>query len=105
MKEKRKEERISKKVKSEVHSLEGMTFSTSEDLSSGGIFITTPDPIMVGSEMSLSLYIPNEKEPLNIKGVVRWMVDDSDTVSKAGMGIEFIDASDEEIGKIKKIID
>ena len=93
MVEKRNSARIVTKVKSEVHSIDGMTFSTSADLSSGGIFISTPEPINIGSEVELSLYVPGKEEPFEIKGIVRWMREDENKKQKAGMGIEFIDFS------------
>ena len=91
MSEKRNSARVLKKVKSEVHTTDGMTFSTSADLSQGGIFISTPEPIIVGSKVELSLYIPGKEDSINIKGVVRWMREDDNNEEKAGMGIEFID--------------
>ncbi|MDY6932879.1 MAG: PilZ domain-containing protein [Spirochaetota bacterium] len=90
MKEKRQDRRIKKRIKSEIHSLEGMTFSPSEDMSNGGIFISTPEPLMIGSELDLSLYVPERENPINIKGVVRWIRDDDAKGEKSGMGIEFI---------------
>ncbi len=104
MKEKRKYSRVSKKVKSEVHSSEAMTFSTSEDLSYGGIFISTPEPVEIGSEINLSILTPNE-ENIEIKGIVRWMSDGSGKDGKCGMGVEFIDINLNQESKLKNIIE
>jgi uncharacterized protein (TIGR02266 family) len=103
MEEKRKFERNKVNAKSEVHFDEGMTFSKSTDLSSGGLFISTPEPLSEGSEVSLSLQIPGE-ESVDIKGVVRWVRESSDDESKSGMGIEFVDVSESDLENIKKVV-
>lgn len=104
MKEKRKHSRIAKKVKSEVHTDDGMTFSTSDDLSYGGIFISTPEPVKIGSEIRLSILTPDE-ENIEIKGVVRWMSEGDGSDSRNGMGIEFIDINFTHESKLKNIIE
>ncbi|HSV95748.1 MAG TPA: TIGR02266 family protein [Spirochaetota bacterium] len=101
MEEKRKHLRVQKRIKSEVRSDQGITLSATFDMSHGGLFITTPEPMGEGSEVELSLYIPGE-EPVNMKGTIRWKREDESDQIKAGMGIEFIDASDETIKKLKK---
>lgn len=101
MQEKREHQRVDKKMKSEVHSADGVTFSTTMDMSRGGIFISTPEPVKDGSEIDLSIYIPGD-HPVNIKGIVRWMNEEPVKGDRAGMGIEFVDVSDKDIGKIKE---
>lgn len=88
--EKRKNERINKKLKSEVHSEYSMTYSTSIDLSSGGIFISTPDPLANGTEVMISFKTPDD-ETVEIKGIVKWTADNNE---KIGMGIEFVNLSE-----------
>lgn len=88
--EKRKNKRVNKKIKSEVHSENSMTYSTSIDLSSGGIFISTPDPLQNGTEVMISFKTP-DGESVEIKGVVKWI---SDTEEKTGMGVEFVSLSE-----------
>ncbi len=102
MQEKRKHPRIKKKLKFEVFSEEGLIFSTTSDLSGGGIFITTPDPVKVGSEIRLALKLPGE-EDIEIKGIVRWLNEGNLKIKETGMGIEFIGLTDEQKSIIKKI--
>lgn len=99
MEDKRKSRRVSKKIKSEVHAPLGMTFSTSQDLSRGGIYISTPEPLETGSEISLSLYLPGQ-DPVNIRGVVRWSNREDSSARRCGMGIEFISDGDGDLEKI-----
>jgi uncharacterized protein (TIGR02266 family) len=102
MDEKRKHQRNRKKLKSEVYLPDGMTFSSTVDLSEGGIFISTPEPTKPGTEVELSLYIPGE-EPLQIKGVIRWAREIESGKERVGMGIEFVTLSDREKESLKKL--
>ena len=99
MDDKRKFSREQKNMKSEVHSDEGMTFSNSADISKGGIFISTPEPLRQGTELTLSLYI-KDHEQIDLKGIVRWVRADETETERAGMGIEFVDQSDEALRKL-----
>lgn len=103
MDEKRKSPRVEKKLKSEVHSLEGMTFSTSMDISTGGIFISTPEPVQIGSEVKLSVKLP-DKEEFEVKGIVRWMAENDSKHGKSGMGIEFVELDDDQKKMINDIL-
>ena len=103
MNEKRQSPRVEKKLKSEVHSQEGMTYSTSMDISNGGIFISTPEPIHIGSEVVLTIKMPDEGE-IEMKGVVRWMDENDKKQGKSGMGIEFVELNEDLRNKINQII-
>ena len=100
MTENRKSERIKKGIKSEVLSEEYASFSSTVDLSKGGIFISTPEPLSNGSEVSMSIHIPGQGE-VEVKGIVRWVREDETDSEKAGMGIEFVNVS----GDLKKKLD
>ncbi len=104
--DKRKFERLPSDIKSEVHFDDGMTYSKSVDISKGGLFISTPEPLHVGSEVSLSLQIPGE-ESVDIKGVVKWVRESVDITrdesDKIGMGIEFVNLSQKEQERLKKV--
>ena len=76
-----------------------LTYSSTQDLSSGGLFISTPDPVPPGSEVTLSIKLP-DGEHLSLKGVVRWTKDEGRDDSKAGMGIEFVDLTEDDRKKI-----
>lgn len=103
MDNKRKYDRVKVTIKSEVHSDDSMTFSSSVDLSSGGVFIASPEPLDVGSSVSLNLIMPGEI-PVNLNGVVKWVRKKEEGIKKCGMGIEFIDATDKELKILKRFI-
>lgn len=85
----RKSERIKKGLKSEVFSDEHVSFSSSVDLSKGGMFISTPEPLSSGTELKMTIHIPGHGE-VDVKGVVKWVRAEETDSEKAGMGIEFI---------------
>ncbi len=103
MSDKRKSERIKKDVKSEVIADEHVSFSSTVDLSKGGIFISTPEPLSKGSEVNMSIHIPGHGE-LEVKGVVKWVRADESDSEKAGMGIEFVDVSSDFKKKLEEVI-
>ena len=103
MEDKRNSERLSKKLKSEVHSDEGMTFSTSVNVSEGGIFIATPEPLEEGTEVQLSVLTP-DGESIDVKGVVKWIKAEDSEDSKSGMGIEFKEIIESDKTKIDDVL-
>lgn len=104
MDNKRKSRRIAKKIKSQVSAPDSLTYSTTHNLSDGGMFISTPDPIAPGTELELSLKLPNG-EFMNVTGIVRWTRDEDPEGGPAGMGIEFASITDSEVAKIKNILE
>ncbi len=103
MSEKRKSERIKKTVKSEVMGEEHVSLSPSVDVSKGGIFISTPEPLSSGSEVNLSIKLGSDEE-LEVKGIVKWVRAEENEEGKVGMGIEFIDLDSQKEKEIEKII-
>jgi Tfp pilus assembly protein PilZ len=104
MSENRKQARTSKELKAEIHTNDGMTFSTSVDISIAGVFISTPEPHKPGTEMSLRIKT-DDSEFIDIKGVVRWNKDDGeDSSEKLGMGIEFIGITPPDMEKINLLL-
>lgn len=103
MDNKRKHERIEQRVKSEVHAEDGMTYSSTVDLSEGGMFISTPDPLEQGTKITLALQTPDGDE-INVQGTVKWTRSGDNDEEPNGMGVEFSDATDDEMELIRKII-
>ena len=100
MDDKRKFDRIRKSFKCEVHS-EGMTFSSTIDVSNGGLFISTPEPLNEGDEITLVLYF-DDNEPVEARACVRWVRDEESDDERSGMGVEFLDNKGVEFDLLKK---
>lgn len=92
-KNQRSTSRVPQKIKSEVSSEDTLTYSTSRNVSNGGVFISTPEPFTPGTDLELSLKLPNG-EILTVKGIVRWTRDEGEDGDLAGMGIEFTSLTD-----------
>jgi uncharacterized protein (TIGR02266 family) len=103
MKNSRKHERVPKKTKTKVHSPNAITYSTTHNMSGGGMFVTTPEPIAPGTEIDLAITMPDGAE-LSLRGVVRWTKDEGDDGSRAGMGIEFVSVKTADEDKITSFL-
>ncbi|MBN1501739.1 MAG: PilZ domain-containing protein [Spirochaetes bacterium] len=101
MNEKRVEVRLPKKIKTEVQTEDGLTYSTSADISKKGIFITTPEPSAVGQKLQLEMNTGNET--ITASAVVKWIRDEISETVKAGMGIEFVEIAAEDMEKIQNL--
>src|SRR5262252_1252146 len=60
-----------------------------DNLSSGGTFVTTNRSLPVGTQVQLVLRFPGLLEPIAIEGTVRWTRGES-AVGDPGAGIEFV---------------
>lgn len=60
-----------------------------DNLSSGGTFVTTNRSLPVGTQVQLVLSFPGLLEPIQIEGTVRWMRGDN-AAGDPGAGIEFV---------------
>lgn len=101
MENKRRHDRVKKSIKCEVHS-EGMTYSTTIDISNGGVFIATPEPLIEGEEITLYLYI-GDGDPVETKARVKWVRSDEDDEMKTGMGVEFLNDQGEKIDVLNQL--
>lgn len=73
-----------------------------DDLSLGGLFITTDKPLEVGTILNLKLKPPGYLMGIRVKGVVAWI---SDRASRSGMGIKFIFESERKKRKVESVVD
>ncbi len=64
------------------------------DISMGGVFIETGEPIAVGQEITLIFTFPNSQEPLKVKGEIVWR-------NPKGIGVRFTDINPQQVDKIK----
>ncbi|MFH1360806.1 MAG: PilZ domain-containing protein [Candidatus Omnitrophota bacterium] len=80
---------------------------SSRNISAGGICIITHEELLPGDRLKLDISLPDDPSMIQTIGQVVW----TKTFSIAGegknrydVGVEFIDISDEERGKIKKYV-
>jgi len=77
-------------------------FSRSSNISELGIFLMTNEPLLSGAIIELRFNTPRGQEQIEVTGEVMWVDPGED--SEAGMGIRFINTSDEVRRRIKTLI-
>lgn len=78
-----------------------------KNISRGGTFIRTSNPLSIGTEFMFHLAVPSLEEPLSIKGKVQWIVreDESTESQEPGMGIGFVYDSEAERDRIATTVE
>jgi len=95
-------------LKVEYERLNAFFADYTKNISRGGTFIQTHKPLPVGTEFSFLLYIPTLEQPLEIRGLVKWVVEPTSgdgAAAPAGMGIRFVYASDEERRNVERMVE
>jgi uncharacterized protein (TIGR02266 family) len=64
------------------------------NLSRGGLFICSSEPLSPGSRLTLTLAIPGEPDPVALDAVVKWTRQFDADEGPAGMGVAFDDVDD-----------
>ncbi len=92
----RSHRRLSLELEVSLQSDSNFYIGLTENLSNGGIFVATHLVQPIGTVVSITLRLPNRKEPLALGGRVKWVREFSDTLEvPPGMGIEFETISDD----------
>ena len=81
----------------------------SEDLSAGGIFVAAKCPQPLGTRLEFFFTLPDSDTPIETTGEVQWIRGEGDSPVEgapdtSGMGIRFIDLSDEQLARILRFI-
>ena len=66
--------RASINLKVEYQRLNAFFADYTTNISKGGTFISTNEPLDVGTEFAFKLDVPGVEEVLSLKGIVRWVV-------------------------------
>jgi uncharacterized protein (TIGR02266 family) len=90
----REHERVSVDLEVSVGSENNFYAGLAENLSAGGIFITTHQLHKVGAKIELSLRMPDSEETFDVVGEVRWVrVYNEHSDTPPGVGIRFNELS------------
>ncbi len=102
MQERRREERIPVEVEVRYSSQEGFAIEWITNISKGGLFIKSENPLPPGTPLKITFSVPGKDVPIELGGVVRWSVSPSSSPSVIpGMGIQITEIDD----KSRKILD
>ena len=86
--ERRIQERVQLEVDIGLHSATQFYAGLSNDISEGGLFVSTVRPLPVGSEMTISFVLPGG-HTVTTRGRVAWLSTPRDDESTPGMGVRF----------------
>jgi type IV pilus assembly protein PilZ len=110
--ERRGEVRAPIELKVEYKKLNTFFADYTKNICKGGTFIRTKKPLDVGTEFVFKLAIPKLREPLSIRGQVRWIKRDGEPPPEgvpedheAGMGIRFIYENAEQRNLIESTVE
>jgi uncharacterized protein (TIGR02266 family) len=103
--ERRRQARVSKKLRVAYETPEEFVDSYIFNLSVGGLFIETEEPLNEGELLDVKLYLPDKGEALDVLAEVMWASKKERTTPERsyppGMGVKFLNLS---TGGIKRII-
>jgi uncharacterized protein (TIGR02266 family) len=94
--ERREDLRVPTKLKVSYSSPIEFVDNYLHNLSLGGLFIETGDPLRVGEKTNLKLFLPDNEKRLEVTGEVAWTRKEEVTpegTQLAGMGIKFLNLS------------
>jgi type IV pilus assembly protein PilZ len=110
--ERRGEPRAPIELKVEYKKLNTFFADYTKNICKGGTFIRTSKPLDVGTEFIFKLSIPKLREPLSIRGQVRWIKREGepgpvgvDEDHEPGMGIRFIYDDPEQRELIESVVE
>lgn len=86
--ERRVQERVELEIDIGLHSATQFYAGLSNDISQGGIFVSTVKPMPVGSEVSISFVLPGGHN-VTTRGRVAWLSSPRDEAGRPGMGVRF----------------
>ncbi len=105
MEEKRKYHRVEYVFKVDYRTPEALFNEFAENISEGGLFIKTSNPLSVGTEITIEFLLPLLNEPIRVKGRVEWHTEMPGVrKSTPGMGVSFQGLTPEDKEKINRIV-
>ena len=106
--EHRKQFRVPKTFKAAYSTSDAFINSYLSDISTGGLYIRTNDPLSAGESINLKIFLPDKKKELKVFGKVIWCIrEDLVTPERKippGMGIKFLNLSKKDKERIISVL-
>jgi len=106
--EHRREARIAKTLRVTYSTRSGNVGVVISNLSVGGLFVKTNDPLDKGEKTELVIFLPDKKKKLEVTGKVVWASREErvtpDGKLPPGMGVKFLNPSYEDIERIINVL-
>ncbi len=102
----RKADRLHHELLVAYRTVDGFITDWAVNISRGGIFINTRNPLVVGTKVRLIISLPDTAFPFELSGrVTRVNEFDNPSNQVPGMGIEFVDVDDEKRARIERFVE
>lgn len=102
----RKSERLQHELLVAYRTVDGFITDWAVNISRGGIFINTRNPLPVGSIVRLIVSLPDAAFPFDLTGrVIRVQPATGEGDAIPGMGLEFVDIDEEKKGRLARFVD
>ena len=102
----RRADRLQHELLVAYRTVDGFITDWAVNISRGGIFINTRNPLAVGTTVRLIISLPDTAFPFDLSGrVMRVNEFDNPSNQVPGMGIEFIDVDEEKRGRIERFVE
>lgn len=102
----RKAERLQHELLVAYRTVDGFITDWAVNISRGGMFINTRNPLAVGSIVRLIVSLPDAAFPFDLTGrVIRVHAPDPGSDLVPGMGIEFVDVDEEKKGRLARFVE
>ncbi len=100
----RKEDRLTKTIALKFQNRQSFVNAYTANISSGGLFIRTDNPLPVGEQLSLQIEIPDVAEALKLRCEVVWTREKAENNKPAGMGVKFCESPDKDSEILKQYL-
>jgi type IV pilus assembly protein PilZ len=102
----RRADRLQHELLVAYRTVDGFITDWAVNISRGGIFINTRNPLAVGTTVRLIISLPDTAFPFDLSGkVMRVNEFDNPSNQVPGMGIEFIDVDEEKRSRIERFVE
>ncbi|MBI3182274.1 MAG: TIGR02266 family protein [Myxococcales bacterium] len=102
----RRADRLQHELLVAYRTVDGFITDWAVNISRGGIFINTRNPLSVGTTVRLIISLPDTAFPFDLCGrVTRVNEVDNPSNQVPGMGIEFIDVDEEKRARIERFVE
>ena len=102
----RRADRLEHELPVAYRTVDGFITDWATNLSRGGMFINSRNPLPVGTVVRIILQLPGAPVPFEVRGrVTRVQEFDNPTNQVPGMGVEFVDVTDELKDRIARFVE
>lgn len=102
----RKSERLQHELLVAYRTVDGFITDWAVNISRGGMFINTRNPLSVGSIVRLIVSLPDAAFPFDLTGrVIRVHPHDPNSDIAPGMGIEFVDVDEDKRARLERFVE